>query len=124
MSKTPQYWCDLAPEPNTVPAVELGVRIGYQGSEWEVDLSEEAFKEVENLMEAVRSRGRPVTSATPRVPPGLTAHQLRMMRTEHGRRVRDWARSTDWPDIGDTGSIPWDVIDAYNETHRNDVYER
>jgi hypothetical protein len=124
MSRTEQRWCDLSEEPDTDPAVAIDVLIGYQGETYAVDLGEDALKRIEELMTAVASRGRRVTGASGgSLHASLTPHQIRMVRTEHGRRVREWWRSRG-NDIGDTGSIPWDAVDAYNTANPKDFYEK
>jgi hypothetical protein len=120
MSTTPQHWCDLAEEVNTVPAVVTGVRIGYQGTEYEVDLGEAALKAVEDLMTAVASRGRKVTRGGQAA---RSLYQSKMERTEHGRRVREWWRKQGH-EIGDAGAIPWDAVEDYNAANPLDIYEK
>ena len=87
-----------------------------------IDLSDENKRRLEAALSefvgaARRTGGRKRTSApatSNRGGNGSGGKTLTATDPEQARRIREWARSGDFPGLGDRGRIPQLVVDAYN----------
>ena len=101
------------------------VRFGWQGVDFEVDLVPEGVKRLEELLEPFVSAGRRVQRPVHRLSAGERAENARRRAPavagneaarsrEETAAIRAWARENGWPQMGDRGRLPSDVLDAYD----------
>jgi hypothetical protein len=85
------------------------VRFGWQGVQYEIDLSTEHLADLEATI------GRYLAAARPVTPRKLPARAKRESgRAAYLRRVRAWAREHGYP-VFDRGKIPHAIIEAYEQ---------
>ena len=84
-----------------------------EGRNYEIDLTEEHFKDLQVALEPYLSVARPF--GRKKVDPTSRTRYSRAKNEE----LRTWARANGWPGISDRGRIPKAAVEAYKEASQN-----
>lgn len=102
-----------------VPAVAT-LNFSWEGTEYEIDVSEENLEWARELMAPLVETARKVGKQG-RTPKRVRSDRERTHATSPGSdermAIRDWARANGWPNQSNQGVISKKIMEAYHAAH-------